>query len=174
MRTFILFTSIIISISGELKAEQLPTIGNLDISRYVGKWYAHLSLPQFFTRKCLGQTAEYKILNSTTISVLNTCLKKKKNKVITGQAVAVNPNENAKLIVTFNNFFTRLFRVKGDYNIIKLSKDYSYVLVGSNDRSSLWLMSRTSETIPEKIKEEYLKTASDLGFNTMKLQVSQF
>lgn len=155
-------------------ASDLPTEKNVDVSRFVGKWYAHYSLPQFFTRNCLAQTAEYEVVNEKKISVLNTCLKKRGTKTIKGQAVVTNPGDNSELIVTFNNFFTRLFRVKGDYNIIKLDKHYEYVLVGSKNRKSLWLMSRTERSWPNDIKASYLKHAKELGFKTDKLIESKF
>ena len=155
-------------------AKPLPTASQVDVGRYVGKWFAHYSLPQFFTKDCLGQTADYEVINPKKISVINTCIKKKGVTIIKGQAVVTNPGDNSELIVTFNNFFTRLFRVKGDYNIIKLDENYDYVLVGSMNRKSLWLMSRSEVAIPEDIREEYLNYASSLGFNTKKLVLSQF
>jgi apolipoprotein D and lipocalin family protein len=155
-------------------AQDLTTASYVDVSRYVGKWYAHYSLPQFFTRKCQGQTAEYEIIDSKTISVLNTCLKNKKDTTIKGQAVITNVKTNSELVVTFNNFFTRLFRVKGDYNIIKLDENYEYVLVGTRDRQSLWLMSRSPLEIPENVLMIYLNLAKKEGFNTSKLLKSNF
>lgn len=155
-------------------ATSLPVEKDVDVSRYIGKWYAHYSLPQFFTRNCRAQTAEYEIINEKKISVLNTCLKSKGLTTIDGQAIVTNPGDNSKLIVTFNNFFTRLFRVKGDYKIIKLDENYEYVLVGSDNRKSLWLMSRSEAEIPSNIKTSYLKLAQDLGFDTSKLVESKF
>lgn len=160
--------------SSQLLASPLPVEKKVDVSRYVGKWYAHYSLPQFFTRKCKAQTAEYEVINEKTISVLNTCLKKKGVKTITGQAVVTNPDDNSKLIVTFNNFFTRLFRVKGDYQIIKLDSNYEYVLIGSENRKSLWIMSRSPAELPKGIEAEYINLAKDLGFETKKLVRSRF
>lgn len=155
-------------------ASPLPTPDYVDVPRYVGKWYAISSLPQFFTRKCLGQTAEYEVINPQTISVKNTCLKKNNGRTtIFGQAVVKNAQTNAELVVTFNNFFTRLFRVKGDYTIIKLDKNYNYVLVGSKDRKSLWIMSRKTE-MPQNIFDEYVKTAKALDFPTENLVNSKF
>ena len=99
----------------------LPTAEHVDVAQYVGKWYAVTALPQFFTRKCVSQTAEYAIKSANSITVLNTCFKANgSTKTIQGQAVVVNPKTNANLEVTFNNFWTKLFRVKGDYTIIKL------------------------------------------------------
>lgn len=171
MKTF-LFSILFVS-TGAL-ASQLPTAKNVDVSRYVGKWYAHYSLPQFFTRSCRAQTAEYEIINEKTISVLNTCIKQKDIETIKGKAVVVNPGDNSKLVVTFENFFTRLFRVKGDYNIIKLDPNYEVVLVGSNDRSSLWLMTRSELPVSPDVKEKYLRVAKELGFDVTKLKESRF
>jgi apolipoprotein D and lipocalin family protein len=152
----------------------LPTVSHVDVKEYVGKWYAISALPQFFTRKCVAQTAEYKIKDAKTITVLNTCIKKNgSHKTIKGQAEVVNPNTNAELIVTFDNFWTRLFRVKGDYNIIKLDESYSTVLVGSKNRKSLWILSRTPY-LSEDVKTEYLNYAKSLNFDISKVVDSEF
>jgi apolipoprotein D and lipocalin family protein len=154
-------------------AQTLPTEQHVNVERYIGKWYAISSLPQFFTRNCEGQTAEYEIINPQTISVKNTCLKAKGENIIEGQAVVKNAATNAELTVTFNSFFTRLFRVKGDYNIIKLDRDYQYVMVGSKNRKSLWIMSR-QPSMPPAIYQEYLKLAEELDFPVKNLVISRF
>ncbi len=170
----ILSTFFVTCYAGSHDDSPLPTASSVEVERYVGKWNAIASLPQFFTRKCLAQTAEYEILAPGKISVLNTCLKKDdKKKTIEGQAVVVDEATNAKLEVTFNNFWTRLFRVKGDYVIIELDSDYEYVLVGSSNRESLWLMSR-EESMPTEVYDSYVKKAQSLGFDTSKLVISKF
>jgi apolipoprotein D and lipocalin family protein len=154
--------------------ETLPAAKNVDVARYIGKWYAVSSLPQFFTRKCVAQTAEYDILSADSISVLNTCIKKNgKTTDIEGQAVIKDTVNNARLEVTFNNFFTKLFHVKGEYVIIKLSEGYDTVLIGSTNRKSLWIMSRTPSIAPE-VLAEYVNFAKGLGFPTDKLIASKF
>lgn len=150
-------------------AQVLRTADYVDVSRYVGKWYTIEALPQFFTRNCKGQTAEYEVINEKKISVLNTCIKGKGTTDIKGQAVVKNTKTNAELEVTFNNFFTRLFRVKGDYTIIKLDPNYEYVLVGSKDRKSLWILSR-HPVMPEDVIQEYKTIASEEGFQVSRLQ----
>ncbi len=172
MKLWLAFVFICLSCSGI--AQTITTAKDVDVSRYVGKWYAHYSLPQFFTKKCLGQTAEYEIIDAQTISVFNTCLKGKGVNTIKGQAVITNPETNAELMVSFNTFFTRLFRVKGDYNIMKLDPDYEYVLVGSRNRKSLWLMSRSPVEIPENVVKEYLDLAQKDGFDLNHLVKSKF
>ena len=156
-----------------LHAQSLPTASYVDIGRYIGKWYAVTSLPLFFSRNCQGQTAEYDIINEKTISVFNTCLKDNGNTTIEGKAVVKNSKTNAELIVTFNNFFTKLFNVKGDYTIIKLDENYEYVMIGSKDRKSLWIMSRRP-FMPQEDLKEYKDYAKELGFDTSKLVNSKF
>jgi len=169
-----MFIILTLSFSSFAQKQPITTADHVDVSRYIGKWYAHYALPQFFTRKCKGQTAEYEVIDAKTISVLNTCLKTKGDTTIEGQAVVTNTKTNAELIVTFNNFFTRLFRVKGDYNIMKLDANYEYVLIGSRDRKSLWLMSRSPVAIPESVVKEHLDLAKQEGFDTSKLVKSRF
>lgn len=154
--------------------ESLPTAAHVNVKEYVGKWYAITALPQFFTRNCEAQTADYAIKDSKSISVLNTCIKKDGSlKTINGQAEIVDTTTNAKLIVTFNNFWTKLFNVKGDYTIIKLDDSYSTVLVGSSDRKSLWILARTPY-LNEDVKNEYLNYAKKLNFDTSKMVDSKF
>lgn len=153
---------------------KLPTAENVEVARYIGKWYSVEALPQIFTRKCVAQSAEYDIINEKTISVHNVCYKKDgSTKDINGQAVIKDETTNARLEVTFNNFWTRLFRVKGEYVIIKLSEGYDTVMVGTTDRQSLWIMSRTPSIDAETLKE-YKALAAKLGFDTSKLVTSKF
>lgn len=170
MLALFLFFSIQANAGG---GRDLPTAKHVDIERYLGRWYAVTSLPQFFTRNCIGQTADYGLINEQTISVLNTCIKKKGTSDIKGEAVVVNTETNAELVVTFDSFFTRLFRVKGDYTIIRLDPEYRYALVGDKKRNSLWLLSRTKE-VPEADYADYVKTAEELGFPVEKLIRSKF
>ncbi len=177
MKNFLMFICLIVSTSSfaiDCKKEKLPTPDNVDIARYIGKWYTVTSLPQFFSKNCTSQTAEYEILSENSISVFNTCYKKNgKITDIKGQAVVKDPSTNARLEVTFNNFFTKLFRVKGEYVIIKLSEGYDTVLVGSTNRKSLWLLARTPSVSPE-IYKEYKDYAKSLGFPVEKMVDSTY
>jgi apolipoprotein D and lipocalin family protein len=153
---------------------KLPTPSNVDVARYIGKWYAITSLPQIFTCNCVAQSAEYGILGENTISVINTCYKKNgKTSDIKGKGVVKDTQTNARLEITFDNFFTKLFKVKGEYVIVKLSEGYDTVLIGSTNRKSLWIMSRTPSIQPE-VLAEYVNYAKSLGFPVEKLVNSKF
>ena len=51
------------------------------------------------------------------------------------------------------------------YNVIAIDSAYRYALVAGNNLSYLWILSRET-TIPEDIKQNYLKTAEMFGFKT--------
>lgn len=176
MKRLIVFMGILFAnltfASSDLKP--LPTAPYVDVSRYVGKWFVITTLPQFFTKNCLGQTAEYKALSPNSVSVLNTCYKKnKKTGTISGKAVVTNARTNSELVVTFDSFFTKLFRVKGDYNIIIIDPNYEYVMVGSKNRKSLWIMSR-KPSMPQELLQKYVSYARSLGFDISKLVDSKY
>lgn len=173
MKTILLFTLFISSAHSFSKELNLPTPAHVDVKRYLGKWYAITSLPQFFTRNCVAQTAEYGAIDEQTISVLNTCIEKDGTSNIKGKAAIVNKTTNAELEVSFYNFFTKLFGVKGDYTILELDSNYKYVMVGSKNRKSLWIMSRTT-SIPDLINQSYIQKAKSLGFDVEDLEDSKF
>lgn len=173
MTLFSLLTLSLFSIPSFAKDQPLPTATNVDINRYVGKWYAISSLPHVYTITCRAQTAEYEILGPSKISVLNTCIQRFGTRTIDGVATVVNTDTNAELEVQFDTVLGRVFNMKGDYTIIKLSEDYDTVMVGSKDRDSLWIMSRTP-TIDEAVYDEYVKYASFLNFKVNRLIRSEF
>jgi len=174
MKKIIFCISLLISVCSFAKATPLPVASDVDVARFIGKWYTITSLPQFFTRNCVGQTAEYAIINEKSISVHNVCYKENgKTKDINGLGVIQDAPNNARLIITFDTFWTRLFRVKGDYNIIKLGDGYDTVMVGSNDRKSLWIMSRTPMMDPA-ILLNYKAQAKGLGFSTEQLRNAKY
>lgn len=163
----------LLMLSTQLFAHTVATNEVVDVKKYVGKWYAVSSLPLFFSKGCTSQTAEYGIIDAKTISVKNVCFKPGKKKWIYGKAVVTNETTNSELYVQFNTWWARWFNVKGDYNIIKIDPDYEYVMVGGNNRKSLWIMSR-SEKMPENIYQEYVDYAKKLNFPVHNLVKSTF
>ena len=173
MRNLLLAFMVVFSLPALASNGPVHTKKVIEVESFVGKWYTISSLPQFFNRKCLLQTAEYKIKSEDEISLLNTCYKKRnRTSTISGQAKIVNFETNSELEVSFNSFFTKLFRVKADYNIIKIDDDYQYVMVGGRGRSDLWIMSKTP-SMPRNVYNEYVRYAKKLGYPVKKLNFSK-
>ena len=157
---------------GIFSSEPLPTVKEVSLDRYAGKWYAIAALPQIFTIGCVAQTADYEKLSDTSINVINTCIKND-GSITDIEGVAKVTEAPGVLSLQFNTWWSQLFNIKADYNIIKLDKDYKYALIGGKNRLSLWFLSRT-KTVSNTVYFEYINYADELGFNTKKLKDSEF
>lgn len=52
--------------------------------------------------------------------------------------------------------------------MVAIDDDYQYALIAGGDLNYLWILARET-TIPEEIKEEYLKIAKNIGYDTDRL-----
>ena len=127
-------------------------VGKVDLNRYTGTWYEIAKIPNRFQKKCVeGTRAEYKRLEDGTLSVVNSCIDLKGQRITAkGVANKVADNvTNAKLKVSFVRFLGRnLFW--GDYWILGLDRDYQYAVVGVPDRKYGWVLARRTELSPEE------------------------
>lgn len=140
----------------------LPTVKQVDISKYKGTWYEIARFEHFFEKGCKNVTASYELQKDNKIKVINRCtmIETNKSKEAIGIAYAKDKT-NSKLKVSFFRPFY------GDYYIIDLANDYSYALVGSPSREYLWILSRT-KTIKKELKNTILSKLPALGFDANK------
>ncbi|CAM3628391.1 TPA: lipocalin family protein [Klebsiella variicola] len=139
-------------------------ISGFDASRYLGKWYEVARLENRFERGLEQVTATYGTRSDGGISVVNRGydpVKKRWNES-DGKAYFTGAPTTAALKVSF---FGPLY---GGYNVIRLDDDYQYALVSGPNRDYLWILSRTP-TIPAAVKQDYLNTARELGFDVDRL-----
>jgi apolipoprotein D and lipocalin family protein len=120
----------------------LTTVHHVDITRYMGVWYEIASYPQWFSRNCYNTSATYTLRADKKVDVLNQCHKgspKGRVKTAKGLAYVANTETNAELKVSFFGPFY------GDYWIVELGDDYEYAVVSEPGRSTLWILSRTTQ-----------------------------
>ncbi len=147
----------------------LDVVPSVDINKYLGKWYEIASLPVSQQKGCNCTTAEYSLIDSSTILVKNTCRKDSITGEIDdveGKAFVVPGSNNAKLSVQF------FWPFRGDYWILHLDKDYQYALVGVPSRKYFWILSRTPD-MDEKLRNELLDLAKSKGFDISKAQITK-
>ncbi|MCF8243487.1 MAG: lipocalin family protein [Melioribacteraceae bacterium] len=162
------FGIIIMLISGCSSGNYPPldVVDSVDVQKYLGKWYEIARLPNSFQDDCYRSTAEYELIDSSTLRVINSCNEDSIDGEIdqvTGKAFIVENTNNAKLKVQF------FWPFKGDYWIIALDQqDYSYALVGTPSRKYLWLLARDKDFGGE-VFDNLIKIAAAKGFDTSKL-----
>ncbi len=157
------------------KSEPPSTVSHVDVNRYLGKWYEIGKMPNFFQRKCLTSEADYTLISSTEIGILNTCQTKAgKTETAKGKGKIVDLNTNAKLTVQFNNWFSKVFPwlTRGDYWIMDLDPDYQWVIVGHPKRKYLWILSRDPK-MENATYDDLLKRAQKQGYDISKISRSR-
>lgn len=144
--------------------EGVTPVQNFDAQRYLGKWYEIARLDNRFERGLENITAEYSLRPDGHIKVVNRGLsiQTQQWKQSEGVAKFVGSRTVGQLKVSFFGPFY------GGYNVVELDPDYQYALVVGNDRSYLWILSRTSELAPH-VKTKLVAKARALGFATDKL-----
>ena len=145
----------------------LDVVDKVDVQRYLGKWYEIALLPNSFEKGCSCTTAEYSLIDSNTIRVINSCRKDSVNGKVdqaNGKAFVVEGSNNAKLRVQF------FWPFRGDYWIIDLDKEnYSYAVVGAPSRKYLWILSR-SPKIDKELYNTLIEKCKAKGFDIIKLE----
>jgi len=139
----------------------LQTVKDVNIDRYLGKWYEIARLPNRFEKGLICITAEYSLREDGKIKVVNTGHKENdtlKIKTVTGKAWFPDRQVTGQLKVQF------FWPFNGDYYIFHLDKDYHYALVGSPNRRYFWLLSRTP-VISDSLYNELIEIAAEKDFN---------
>lgn len=132
--------------------------------KYLGKWYEIARLDFRFERDLINTTADYTLNMDGSIKVDNRGFNYKTNnwKRAIGKAKFTGRDDIGRLKVSFFGPFY------SSYNIIALDNAYKYALVAGKNLNYLWILSRGT-TIPDEVKENYLKIANDLGYRTSEL-----
>lgn len=144
----------------------LDTVRFVDVQRYTGKWYEIAHLPTSFQKGCSCTTAEYSVINETTLGVKNTCKKGANWDVANGKAFVKDRQTNSKLTVQF------FWPFKGKYWIIDLAEDYSYAVVAHPNRKYLWILSRTPQ-MERNTYNRILEEVKSKGFPVNNLIVTE-
>ncbi len=136
----------------------METVKQVELNRYLGKWYQVKFIPNRFQSMCVADTqAEYQ-LNGQAIRVINRCRTQDGSiEEANGIANIVEASNNAKLRVSFFRPFY------GNYWVLDLDSDYQWVLVGEPSRQYAWILSRNPELDPAT-QEKILDKAVLLGY----------
>jgi len=139
-------------------------VKDLDIQKYLGKWYEIARFDYRFERDLNNTTATYSLQEDGSIEVRNKGFNRKSQQWTEsiGKAKFVSKANEGRLKVSFFGPFY------SSYNIIALDQEYQYALIAGKNLDYLWILSR-SPRIPKKIIQEYLQIAMQLGYDIEQL-----
>jgi apolipoprotein D and lipocalin family protein len=137
----------------------LPTVGSVDVQRYLGSWVQQALVPNKFQKMCVSDTTAIYARDGDGLSVTNRCMDAD-GKLVEAKGVAkvVEGSKNAKLKVSFFRPFY------GDYWVLALDPDYQWVLVGEPARENGWVLSRAKK-LDDATYNAILDTAAALGYD---------
>lgn len=145
------------------------TVGQVDLTRYVGTWHEVARFPTSFQDssriRCEGVTATYSARPDGKIDVVNRCrnaLDGGRERVATGTAYSTSPGNDRLRVSFFWPFY-------GDYWVVGLDPDYRWAVVGAPGRDYLWILSRAPEMTPADY-DAAVAIARREGFETARLQ----
>jgi apolipoprotein D and lipocalin family protein len=144
----------------------LAVVENVDLQRYMGKWYEIARYPAWFERNCVASTAEYALRDDCKVEVVNrcrVCSLDGREKSIRGVARVVDPDTNASLKVTF------FWPFEGDYDIMMLDDEYRWAVVGEPRRRYLWILSRTPQ-LDAATYESITARLPEFGYDPSRLE----
>ena len=151
----------------------LQVVPSVDYARYAGRWYEIARLPNALQRTCVRDvTARHSLRPDGTIAVVTLCREANGRwREARGAARrASDEGPNSVLQVRFaSSFLAFLPFVWSDYQIIAVADDYRYAMVGTPDRQSLWVLSRTPQ-LDEASYHHLVARANEQGFGVTRLQ----
>lgn len=175
LRFFIVLLMVHLSVldaAAEQDKAALKAIAQLDLQRYLGRWYEIAKFPNRFQRQCVwGTSADYSHLPNGQIRVLNQCRNSAGNwEHAIGVAQPIEGPSSAKLKVRFApEWLSFLPFVWGDYWVVDLDEKYELVAVSEPQREFLWILSRTP-AVSEFSYTELLGRLAAMGLDIQKLE----
>lgn len=144
-------------------------VAQVDIPRYMGKWYEIARLDHSFERGLEQVSAHYTLQPDGTIRVVNRGFDAEEHewREAIGKAKPNGKPGEGRLKVSFWGPFY------GAYNILELGDEYDYAVICGPNRDYLWILARTP-TLPEPLLKAIEQRLKAQGFATGALiRVSQ-
>jgi apolipoprotein D and lipocalin family protein len=147
---------------------------DVDLDKYIGKWYEVDSFPAWFQKGCKNTTAEY-TKKEDYVEVINSCDIENKTDIYrkSRKGKAYTTDDPNLLKVSFFSPF------KGDYKIEHIeTKDgeYQYSIVGSGGRQKkyLWILSRKpNNKVSDEDYNKMVDIAREKGYDVSRLKQIQ-
>ena len=129
----------------------MDTVNNIDIPRFMGKWYVISTIPNFIERGCENAYDIYTLNLDGTIDVLYSAIKDGEEFTIQQNGEIIDKVNNSTWRMRFTKPYIPFYRAP--YEVIILDDEYDYMVVGYPDNEYGWIMSRANH-MDEKIYQE--------------------
>ena len=152
--------------AGTPERDPIVTAEQVDLERFMGRWYVIANIPTFIETGAHNATETYRLDADGTIDTIFTF----RDGAFDGETKTYNPR--GFVLDTESNAVWGMRFVwpfKADYRIVYLNDDYSQTIIGRDKRDYMWIMARTP-TIPEADLLELIELLGAEGYDTSKIE----
>ena len=140
-----------------------PVVKNLDIDKFMGRWYVFSLIPNWIESGATNSYDEYTLNKDGTIGITYKAIKNGKERTVKQKGTIVDKKNPAIWEIQFTKPWGPFF--KAPYEVILLEDNYEYMVVGYPDNSFGWIMTR-STTMELSLYNNILNTLEkDFGYN---------
>ena len=147
-----------------LKPRPLKPIAQLELHRFVGKWYEIARKPISIEQKSFKNIiTQYSLIDKNKLKVewlYNTG--EGKLGQLFGEATVINPPDNSRFKIGYLPEFLHGLRAKS-YMVIRIDPDYQIALISDKKRRHFWLLSREPK-LHQLLLQDYLSFCQEQGF----------
>lgn len=144
----------------------MDTVKQVDLERFMGKWYVIANIPTFVEKGAYNAVESYALNPDGTIATTFTFNKDGFDgplKTHHPKGFVRDTNTNALWWMQF------IWPFKADFRIVWLEPDYSITVIGRAKRDYAWIMARDPE-IPQAKYDEIVAFLGGLGYDTTKIE----
>lgn len=143
----------------------MPFAENVDIERFMGRWYVLAGIHTFLERDAYNAVETYRLDDDGTIATTFAM----RRGSFDGKLVEYTPRGfvNEENPALWGMQF--VWPIKAEYRIVYLADDYSQTVIGRSARDYVWLMGRTPE-LAEGDYVRFLAIIKNLGYDTAQVR----
>lgn len=152
-------------ISACSSVQPIETMKQVDLNRFMGKWYVIACIPTFIEKDVYNGIETYTLKSDGTIDTVFTF----NQGGFSGEAKRYNPRgfvvKNTGNAVWGMQF---IWPIKAEYRISYVDEQYQQTIIARSARDYVWLMARS----PKMSDEQYsslVKRIQEMGYDTQKL-----
>ncbi|PPC94326.1 MAG: hypothetical protein CTY33_04695 [Methylotenera sp.] len=144
----------------------IPTVPQVDLPRFMGKWYVIAAIPTAIETESYNATETYVLEKDGSIATTFTFNKGSldgKVKNYHPRGFVIENSGNALWGMQF------IWPIKAEYRIAYLDQDYTQTIIARNARDYVWIMAR-SPKISDADYTRLTQLISDMGYDMSKLR----
>ena len=139
-----------------------PVVKNLDINKFMGRWYVISLIPNWIEEGATNSYDDYKLNEDGSIEIKYRAIKNGKEKFIKQRGI-VSKDNSGRWEIEFLKPWIPFY--KAPYEVIILDENYKYMVVGYPDNTFGWIMSRATEINNDIYKDILNELEESFGYD---------